>query len=93
MLKLAVELVISLRYKLLMFGVPLEGPTDMFCDKGIVFKNMSTSKSVLRKKHHIIAYHKCREAVVYIIYRFSREYTETNLTDIFTKIFGRIRRE
>ena len=28
-LKLAVKLVIELRYKLRMFGVPLEGPTDV----------------------------------------------------------------
>ena len=29
----AVELVTSLRYKLRIFGVPIYGPTDMFCDK------------------------------------------------------------
>ena len=28
----AVELVTALRYKLKMFGVPIDGPTDMFCD-------------------------------------------------------------
>ena len=32
-LKLTVELLIALRYKLRMFGVPLKGPTDMLCDK------------------------------------------------------------
>ena len=31
-IKLTVELVIAFRYKLRMFGVPLEGPTDMFSD-------------------------------------------------------------
>ena len=31
-LKLAVELVIALQYKLRMFGVPLEVPIDMLCD-------------------------------------------------------------
>ena len=31
-LKIAVELVIAFRYKLHMFGVPLEGPTEMFYD-------------------------------------------------------------
>ena len=53
-LKLEVELVIALRYKLCMFGVPLEGPTDMFCDKKSVFKSTSTPDYVLRKKHHSI---------------------------------------
>ena len=32
-LKLTVELVIALRYKLHMFGGPLEGPIEMFCDE------------------------------------------------------------
>ena len=31
-LKLAVDLVISLQYNLRIFGVPLEIPTDMFCE-------------------------------------------------------------
>ena len=31
-LKNAVELVEALGYKLRMFGVPLEGPTNVFCD-------------------------------------------------------------
>ena len=31
-LKNAVELVEALRYKLRMFGVPIEGPTNVFCD-------------------------------------------------------------
>ena len=57
-LKLAVELVIALRYKLRMFVVPLEGPTDMFCDSKSVFKNKYTPESVWYKKHHSIPYHK-----------------------------------
>ena len=46
-LKIAVKLVILLRYKLHMFGVPLKGSTDMFCDKEEVFKNTSTPDSVI----------------------------------------------
>ena len=41
-LKLAVELVITLQYKLRMFVVPLEGPTDMFFDNGAVLNNTLT---------------------------------------------------
>ena len=48
-IKLTVELVIAFRYKLRMFGVPLEGPTDMFCDNKAVFNNTSTPNSVVRK--------------------------------------------
>ena len=43
-----------------MFGIPIEGPTDMFCDNEVVYKNSSTPESVQRNKHHIIAYHMCQ---------------------------------
>ena len=55
-LKLTAKLVISLQYKLRMFGVPLEGPTEIFYDNKTVFKNTFTPESVLRKKHHSISY-------------------------------------
>ncbi len=32
-MKNAVEMIEALRYKLRMFGVPIEGPTNVFCDK------------------------------------------------------------
>ena len=38
--KNAVELIATLRYKLRLFGVPIDGPTDMFCDKEAVYKNV-----------------------------------------------------
>ena len=91
--KQAVELVKALRYKLRMFGVLIEGPTDMFCDNEAVYKNSSIPESVLRKKHHSIAYHMCREAVAARICRIAKEDTETNLADIFTKVLPRPRRE
>ena len=72
-LKQAVELVKALRYKLRMFGVPIEGPTDMFCNNEAVYKNSSTPELVLRKKHHSIAYHMCREAVAAGICRIAKE--------------------
>ena len=63
-MKNAVELIESLRYKLRMFGVPIDGPTNIFCDNEAVDKNTTLSESTLKKKHHSIAYHRCREAVV-----------------------------
>ena len=44
-----------------MFRVPIEGPTEMFCENKVVYNNYSTPESVLRKKHHSIAYHMCSE--------------------------------
>ena len=40
-LKNAVELVKALRYKLRMFGLPIEGPTNVFCENESVYKNVS----------------------------------------------------
>ena len=76
-----------------MFGVLVDGPTDMFCDNKAVYKNSSTPESVLRKKHHSFAYHKCREAVASGICCIAKEDTEINLADIFTKVLPGPRRE
>ena len=38
-----------------MFRVPIEGPTEMFCENKVVYNNYSTPESVLSKKHHSIA--------------------------------------
>ena len=62
-LKNGVELVEELRYKLRMFGAPIEGATNIYCDNEAVYKNCSIPESILRKKHHIIAYHRNREEV------------------------------
>ena len=49
-MKTGVEQIEALRYKLRMFGVPLEGPTNIFCDNELVFKNASIPDSTLKKK-------------------------------------------
>jgi hypothetical protein len=85
-MKNAVELVESLRYKLRMFGVPLEGPANLFCDNEAVYKNTVLPESTLKKKHHSIAYHRCREAVTAGTVRIAKEGTKTNLNDLFTKV-------
>ena len=85
-LKNAIELIKSLRYKLRMFGVPIEGPANIFCDNEAVYKNCSIPESTLKKKHHSIAYHFNREAVASGTVRIAKEDTATNLADLFTKI-------
>ena len=62
-LRMAVEHIEVLRYKLRMFGIPIEGPTNVFCDNEAVFKNTTIPESTLKKKHNSICYHCCREAV------------------------------
>ena len=92
-MKNAVELIESLRYKLRMFEVPINGPTNIFCDNEAVTKNYSDPTLMLKKKHHLIAYHRKREAVAAGTCRITKEDTDTNLSDLFTKLLSQIRRE
>ena len=76
-----------------MFGVPIEGPTNIYCDNKAVCRNCSTPESTLNKKHNSIAYHHNHEAVAAGTCCITKEATETNLSDLFTKILSKIRRE
>ena len=84
-MRIAVELVEALRYKLRMFGVPIEGPTNVFCDNEAVTKNSIFPESTLKKKHNSIAYHRTREAVAAGTIRVTKEDGKTNLADVLTK--------
>ena len=59
-MKTAVEQIEALRYKL-MFGIPIEGSTNVFCDNEAVFKNTTMPDSMLKKKHTSICYHRCEK--------------------------------
>lgn len=85
-LRKAIEMVKSLRYKLRMFGVPIEGPALIFGDNDAVVKNSPRPESTLKKKHHSISYHTAREAVAAGIVFIIKVATGYNLADIFTKI-------
>ena len=91
-LKIAVEMIEALRYKLRMFGIPIDGSTNVYCDNEAVYKNTSIPESVLKKKHHSIAYHRCREAVAAKIIRVAKQGAEKNLADLFTKVLTSARR-
>ena len=91
-MKIGVELVEALRYKLRMFGVPLEGPANIYCDNEAVYQNTIIPESTLKKKHHSIAYHRCREAVAAKTIRVAKQGTEKNLADLFTKVLTAARR-
>ena len=51
-MKSGVEIVEALRYNLQMSGVTICGFANMFCDNKAVYKNITTPKSLLKKKHH-----------------------------------------
>jgi hypothetical protein len=56
-MRIVVEQVKGLRYKLQMMGIPIDGPANLFCNNQSVFKNRSFPESTLKKKHNAIAYH------------------------------------
>jgi hypothetical protein len=79
-------MVIAMRYKLRMFGVPLDGPAQVYCDNQGVVKNTRIPESVLSKKHNAINYHAVCEAAAAGVLQVHKEDTETNLADLFTKV-------
>ena len=92
-MRIATELVQGLRYKLRMMGIPLEGPTSMYCDNESVTKNASVPESTLSKKHNAICFHKVRESVAAGWIQVGWIKSEKNLADLFTKVLSNPRRQ
>ena len=86
-MKVGFEMIEALRYKLRMFGVPIpkDSPANVFCDNEAVYQNTAVPESTLRKNHHPIAYHRCREAVSSKTIHVAKQGTTKNLSDLFTK--------
>ena len=84
-MRMAVEHIEALYYKLCMFGIPVEGPANIFCYNEAMLKNITIPESTLKKKHNSICYHHCREAVAARVMRVAKQATLTNLADLFTK--------
>ena len=85
-LRIATEKIKSLRYKLRMMGVPLDGPANVFVDNESVVKSATRPESQLKKKHLSICYHAVRETIAAGIARIGWVKSECNLSDILTKL-------
>jgi hypothetical protein len=83
--RVAVDLIIELRYKLRMLGVPVTEPTMMLGDNMSVVINTTIPSSQLKKKHNAIAYHRVRESIAAKIVRFAHIPSTTNIADCLTK--------
>ena len=55
-LRICKEMIVALQYKLRMFGIPIEGPTNVFCDNRGVVLNSSRPELTFQKKHNAINY-------------------------------------
>ena len=84
-LRICKELIVALRYKLWMFGIPIEGPMNVFCDNRGFVLNSSRPESTLQKKQNAINYYVVREAAADGILRVGKEYGTTNMADLLTK--------
>ena len=87
------ERIIGVRFKLRMFGIPLNGPTDVLCDNQCVVNNTSKFESTLNKKYASIAYHAVRWAVAAGIIRVGKVHKDENLADVFTKRLSATKRD
>jgi hypothetical protein len=84
-MKTAIELVEGLRYKLMMMGVKLDGPTHVLADNMSVVHNVSNPSSQLKKKSNSVAFHYCRERVTMGVCAVTYVKTSENLADMLTK--------
>jgi hypothetical protein len=61
-IRISIEMIKGLRYKLRMMGVPLAEECAVFCDNSAVVTN-ARLEATLKKKHAAINFHRVREAI------------------------------
>ena len=83
--RIAVDLIIELRYTLRMMGIPIDGPAMLFGDNKSVVLNTTVPSSVLKKKHCACNYHRIREAIASGTVVFQHLASSSNPADILTK--------
>jgi len=70
-MKTAVEMFDALCYKLRMFGIPIDGATNVFCNNQSFVTNSTIPDSTLHRKHNAIAYNRVRESVASNVIRIA----------------------
>ena len=94
-LKVCIETIQGLQYKLRMFGVPLPkgDPSYILCDNSGCVNNASKVESTLNKKHSSVSYNYCRWATAAGIIRVAWVPTDYNLADALTKRLPEVKRD
>ena len=83
--RIATDLLIEMRYKMRMLGVPLEDSSVMVGDNMSVVLNTRLPSSNLKKKCQAVNYHRIREAIAAGFTKFGHIDTKLNVADICTK--------
>ena len=68
--RIAVEMIISMRYFLYMLGINLEPYSVLVRDDMAVVLNTTIPSSALKKKHQAYNYHKVRESIAAGLIRY-----------------------
>ena len=84
-MRIVTDMIEALRYKLRCFGIPIDGPAEVFCDNQSVVTNSSVPASALNKRHNAICFHRVREAQAAQIIRIAWIEGNTNIADLLTK--------
>ena len=86
--RIATDLIVEMRYKLRMLGVPILNSAVMYGDNQSVVLSTTIPSSTLKKKMLAIAYHRVREAVAAGILHFYHIPSGNNTADVLTKPLG-----
>jgi hypothetical protein len=86
-LKVCLEAIEHLRFKLRCFDVPMPqgDPAYVLCDNENVVKNTTNINSMLNKKHSSVAYHHCRWSVAAGVITLTYVNTHHKIANVFTK--------
>ena len=87
--RIAVELMIAMRYFITMVGCKLEPSLLMVGDNMAVVLNTTVPSSTIKKKHHSCSYHKVRESIATGFINYARISSKENMADILTKPLSR----
>jgi hypothetical protein len=91
-MRIACDKIEALRYKLRMFGIPIIGTADVYCDNGSVVLSAQKVEVRLNKKNNTICFHRVRECVARNMIRVTKEDGMTNLADLFTNLLDTMKR-
>ena len=86
--RIAVDLIVEMRYKLQMLGVRMEKSSYLVGDNMSVVVNTTLPSSALKKKHQACNYHRIREAIAGGFVTYGHISSEDNMADICTKPLG-----
>ena len=86
--RMAIDLIIEMRYKLRCLGIPVEKRSELLGDNLSVVVNTTLPSSQIKKKHLSCQIMRVREAIAAGFVRFGHVRSEQNISDIFTKPLG-----